>query len=308
MASKWSTGFSVVVGVTLGLVVSYFGLNYVFAKGLTLLVNQASSRMAVLEDQMQGMADESLEMRHLLLNQGFKPSPGPFQAIEKSRAVMAGTLDLNEKISSAEDLEAGLLASLEEWKKAGKARKKIASNFYWQDWGRRWNGRVRYLVKDEEELIDAAAEYDHMLGRWPVSWIAKGYTLSRMAEDSGLAKAGRQFEAGSRALLEKQLKKGLTFQVGRVWLGVKPQDKSSRSEKAAKRGKGMDSGSAYLSLKLPEFKAKAPLPEDFYDEIQYRQMTSMVDVGLGEEKPVLDRDEKLPGFDDAGGKKKKKKR
>lgn len=304
MSQKWSTGFSVILGLAIGLIVAYFGLTTIFARGLSLLHHQAEERLAVAEDQFSGMADECLELRKTLLAMGYTPPAAPFLKVEKSRSDLVGADEFNDKVKAAEALETGLMDVVGVWKKAGQSRKKIGSNFYFQEWGRQWNEQLKFLVKDEGEVIDAVHAYNHLLRRWPVSWIAKGYTLRRMAGVTGLAKAGAKLEEDGRAALEKNLKKGLTFKVGRLWMGVKPDAKDEgKGKKGKKKPVEKEAEPAFAELAMPDFKAEAPLPEDFYPEIQYRDMPSMLAIELGEEAPVLERDQHAPAFLD---KKKKK--
>jgi hypothetical protein len=139
MFQKFTLGFSLIVGLAAGLVISYFGLNTVLAKGLSLLHRDALQRLANFQDQAMAMSDDALQLRSLLESFRWKGDAEVFQKVTKARATLAGSVDFGEKVEAAQALEGALLDSAAAWKAAGEKNRDIAANYYWQEWGRRWN-------------------------------------------------------------------------------------------------------------------------------------------------------------------------
>jgi hypothetical protein len=280
MFRKFTLGFNLVVGLALGLVISYFGLNFIFAKGLELLRRDAFEHFAIYEDQAIAMADDSLKLQPLLAGLGWRGSSPVFADIEKSRARMAGALDFTEIVRGGEDLEKALMDSARLWKEVGAKDKKISANFYWQEWGRQWNDQVRYLVKAEGEAGQGIDQYNRFLARWPVSLIAKGFTVKQ-----ALPKPTPQVE---------RIRKGFALSLGRFWFGVRPvpvKESAGGGSSPDSHPKAAEPAVHYEALMVPQFVARAPLPEEDYDEVQYREdMPSMVPLSKGEEPPLLDRE------------------
>src|SRR5258708_29915247 len=118
MFQKLTTCVSVVLGLVIGLVISYFaffGPRAIFAQSLMLMHRDAITSFATLEIRLQNLADGALELRETLSSLGWKGDASPFVEVEKFRSDLAGTALLDEKAEAAEDLEKSLFAVVEAW-------------------------------------------------------------------------------------------------------------------------------------------------------------------------------------------------
>jgi hypothetical protein len=263
MKQKVTSGFSVLVGLAIGIFIAYFGLKAIFTLGMKMMRRDASEHFALVEVRLQRMADGALELEKVIADLGWKGSKRTFLEVENLRSLLAGNEDLTKKAEWAVELEHQLLDAQDLWEKVGARTPKIARDYYYQEHVRWWTNESRWLAREEALAKQAFDHYNQLIRKRPFKWVARKYSLQKVAQGA--------LEAA--------------------------QNKPDKEEAVEAKATTFTAKPVVEPLPTLVFENKAEWPEEFYSEVQYRPMPSMLEVHEGEGEPQLERDQNKKAFE-----------
>ncbi len=256
MLERLTNTLSVLIGLALGLVISFFGLKFVLREGLKMVRSDAVASFQVVETRLQGMADMSLELQKRLAGLGWDKGTPVFRQVERDRSLLAGHAGLEEDVDWAEGLEGGLLRVPGLWSQAGERSRRVAGDFWWQDFGRRWKGQQSYLVQEEASARAAFGRYNRMVKAWPASWAARDYGLGATVRWAG--REARRGLEGAKGTLLRVLRR--------------PVSPTASAQAPVPPAMGKE----FSELPTLDFHAKGPWPEEFFPQVQYQSAAAPI--------------------------------
>jgi hypothetical protein len=277
MRQKATTGFAVLVGLVLGVAIAYGGLRLVIRMSLKMMRQDAIESFEVLEVRLQRMADGALRLQKVMVDLGWKGRPADsFPVVEHLRSLLAGNEEIDKKAEWAMDLEHHLLDAQVQWEKIGAQDPAIARDYYYEEHLRWWTNELRWLKREEDEAKQSFNHYNQVLRKWPFRQVARNEDAQKVARD---------------AMVELQKKKDAAAEAQSQEEGLTPAAATAEPAPAAPVKPVVEA--------LPElvFEDAQPWPEEYYAEVQYRPMPSMLEVQPEEEAPLLERDQNKPVFE-----------
>lgn len=290
MVDRIKTLFSALIGLLIGIAVTLPLFWLGVRKNVGALRHRAEVSFVQVERRQQAMADESLRLQKSLADLGWNKSKSDFAKVELLRSQLAGYAGIEDKIEVSKKLEIALLGTEKVLVKAGKQSKVIAKNPFIHDYELNWVALKRYLVDEEEDFLNQAHGYNHVLQVWPVPTIV-GYVSFLDLNRAMLIKARDE-----KSLLLQQALAWTRWGFNWVYAKVRSAELPSQPEGFPKADK-KDLGRVplYTSLPEPDYVARAPKPEEDYSEIQYnREYPDMADVETGEKKVVFENKYRKP--------------
>lgn len=283
MLNSLKTSVTILAGLVLGFLLvvplSWYGTRV----GADALLKNVRNTLSAVENRQQAMADQALRLQPLIAQFGPVPDVDVFKAVEDQRSLLAGASSVEEKLARVQTLEEALLRSEQVAIRAGKKMPGLAAWEPYQENQRIWERQRRMLVREQRDLQDSVAELDALLVRWPVSLLLAHRSVGSLL-NGAMGQAWGEVVYRSRICLDWA---GYRLRRLAALVGQKtPPDPPVWGERKIL----VSDDTGYINQLAPLiFLADAPLPEDDYNEIQYRTMPeNYADVQIGDEKAVLE--------------------
>ena len=274
------TSVAVLLGLLIGLVFAMPLAWYGTRLGADSLLRNIDKDLRSVEQRQQAMADQALNLEELLVRRGYRDGAVVFDNVMETRSRLAGVAPLEEKLQGVQALEQNLLLSEKIWQQA-RAKTTFKKDYYFAEHGRVWEKQKRLLVREQGDLVDSVAELNHLLVRWPASFLLSYKTFGTMLK-AFFGDVWGNLTYGARWTLD--------------WVGYYARKMAAlRNQQIPPKPPKWERPLAtkvlaYMDpIVVPRFLADAPPPEDDYRELQFSKETGdYADVELGEDKAVLE--------------------